>query len=406
MIDNYILMHKDIQCGVIAIDRDSSALSEFRLLDDRYAPFLGNADNRLMKLWWNHRAVPGSRRDMLEAIRRAGCGNRHDYLAKNLALSISDTYWICPMELELKWNDVDLHRRLNTAQDAVVFHNGTSYDPNASLGGEMSKYWDMSKERPALIKKAYEDYGQQSVNELFATEVHSRQKAGIPYVEYLHYRSDDNALCTRCEAFTSETIEFIPAYEILRSRKQKKDRSDCDQYIDICEEHGIKREVMQNFIDYMILTDLAISNTDRHLQNFGVLRDADTMKLIGPAPLFDSGNSMFFGEKRTLPLSRAELLAREISSFHKTEEKMLKHVLDRNSVDISGLPSDDEVRDFYSAFGIPGSRADFIAGSYSNKLALLRDFQKGTRISFYLEKRAGRRRGGADDQHSHFMNHR
>lgn len=37
----------------------------------------------------------------------------------------------------------------------------------------------------------------------------------------------------------------------------------------------------------MILTDFVISNTDEHLLNFGVLRDADTMKLIGPAPIFD-----------------------------------------------------------------------------------------------------------------------
>ena len=251
----------------------------------------------------------------------------------------------------------------------------------------MSKYWDVSGETPVLVKKAYEHYGQQSVNELFATEVHSRQGAGILFVPYSARESEDNAVLSCCEAFTSEDAEFIPAYEILRSRKLKAGRSDCDQFIDICEEHGVDRGVMQGFIDYMILTDFAISNTDRHLQNFGMLRDPDTMELIGPAPLFDSGNSMFYRSARGFPLSRAELLEQEISSFHKTEDRMLKHVVSRNAVNAERLPSAEEVTGFYVSNGIPEEKAEFIAGSYANKLGLLTDFQRGRRVSLYLERK-------------------
>ena len=59
-------------------------------------------------------------------------------------------------------------------------------------------------------------------------------------------------------------------------------------------------------MDYQTLTDFVISNTDEHLVNFGVLRNADTMKLIGPAPIYDSGNSMFYNEDRLIPYSRVE----------------------------------------------------------------------------------------------------
>ena len=69
-------------------------------------------------------------------------------------------------------------------------------------------------------------------------------------------------------------------------------------YIDICVHAGVDWQVMQNFMDYMILTDFIISNTDEHLQNFGILRDPDTMKIIGPVPIYDSGNSMFYNENR------------------------------------------------------------------------------------------------------------
>ena len=42
----------------------------------------------------------------------------------------------------------------------------------------------------------------------------------------------------------------------------------------------------QDFIDYMMM------NSDRHLGNYGLIRDADTLEWIGPAPIFDTGTSL------------------------------------------------------------------------------------------------------------------
>lgn len=146
--------------------------------------------------------------------------------------------------------------------------------------------------------------------------MHSRQKGNIPFAAYDIKASDDNAILSCCEAFTIEDTEFVSEYEVLNSGKRRASRSDYEQYIDACEEHGIDRKTMQDFMDYLILSDFAISNTDEHLQNFGVLRDVKSMKLIGPAPIFDSGNSMFFDSTRDKPMSRKELLTQKINSFH------------------------------------------------------------------------------------------
>lgn len=386
MTDEYILMHKDVPCGLVAIDREIGTLVKFRPIDPAYAPFLGNADLKYMKIWWKHRAVPGARKDMEMVIRQAGCASSEGYLAKNLALSITDTYWICPADIRLSWEDVNLHKAYGKEKGVLTYHNATSYDPNASLGGQMSKYWDFSSGSPELVKKAYENYGQQCVNEVFATDLHVRQAAGVPFVAYRSKSSENNAVLTCCNAFTSDKVEFVSAYEVLRSRKLRNDRSDYDQYIDICEENGLDREEMQKYMDYLILSDFAITNIDEHLQNFGVLRDADTMKLIGPAPIFDSGNSMFFNHNRRTPLSRVEILEQKISSLHASEEKMLKHISDRSVLDAERLPSAAEVKDFYLSHGMPEERAGFIAGSYKNKLTLLHDYQKGISVSLYNEK--------------------
>lgn len=386
MNDSYILMHKDEPCAIVAIDRDSGALTETKFIQKEYAPFLGNADTRLMKIWWEHRAVPGSRKEMTEIIRRAGCDNNKEYLAKNLALSMTDTYWICPLEAELSWQDVNLYRRGEAEAKQISWHNASSYDPNASLGGEMDKYWEVSLEKPTLVKRAYRNYGQQSINEAFATELHMRQKRNIPFVVYTVKPADDNAILACCEAFTTEDTEFVSAYEVLHSIKRRANKSAYEQYIEACEEHGIDRGTMQDFMDYLILSDFAISNTDEHLQNFGVLRDTRSMKLIGPAPIFDSGNSMFFDSTRIEPMDRKALLKQKINSFYQQEEKMLKHVNNRFALDSTCLPSADEVKVFYAEYGIPEKRVESIAESYKNKINLLRDFQEGKSISLYREK--------------------
>ena len=47
-------------------------------------------------------------------------------------------------------------------------------------------------------------------------------------------------------------------------------------------------------LDRMLALDYLIANEDRHFNNFGVIRDSETMEFIGPAPIFDSGTSMWY----------------------------------------------------------------------------------------------------------------
>jgi len=47
-----------------------------------------------------------------------------------------------------------------------------------------------------------------------------------------------------------------------------------------------------SFLDRMIVLDYIIANEDRHFNNFGVLRNAETLEWIGMAPIYDSGTSL------------------------------------------------------------------------------------------------------------------
>ncbi|MBR5968772.1 MAG: HipA domain-containing protein [Lachnospiraceae bacterium] len=387
MLSEYLLKHKNHTCGLILIDADDGKLLRFTATDSSRTPFLGNATLPLMKKWWEARAVPGSRKMMLERIRQAGCENQYEYLAKNLGLSLTDAWWICPVEETLRWEDVNFFKDIPGQDEKLPYHSADSYDPNASLGGQMDKYWDLSTAPPTLVKTAYRAYGQQSINEAFATRLHKAQKTEISFVDYSLEKTADGGIRSRCALFTSEKTEFLSAFEVVSSKKSAGDRSVYDSFIDLCEECGLPREDVQKFMDYQTLTDFIISNTDEHLMNFGVLRDTQSLRLLAPAPVFDSGNSMFYADERNHPYTRKDILARSITAFHDKEEKMLAHVKHKDIVKPELLPSPRSVKSFYVKYGLPEERADFIAKSYAVKLDLLHDFQRGITISLYHEKR-------------------
>ncbi len=48
---------------------------------------------------------------------------------------------------------------------------------------------------------------------------------------------------------------------------------------------------MQQELDQMLAVEYLIVNEDRHQNNFGVLRDADSLEWLGAAPIYDSGTS-------------------------------------------------------------------------------------------------------------------
>lgn len=55
----------------------------------------------------------------------------------------------------------------------------------------MDKYWDTSSKDTSLVKIAEARYGQQAVNEAFATMVHDLQKTDVPYVKYINKEGND-----------------------------------------------------------------------------------------------------------------------------------------------------------------------------------------------------------------------
>ena len=384
----YYLMHKNDICAMLSLKDGSGDFDSICITKPDLMPYLGKADERKMNLWWKMRAVPASRSQMLSIIRREGLHTPSEYLEKNLALSMTDVYWICPVDASLTWEEVNLRNMLRHGIREVAYHSASTYDPNAALSGQLEKYWDLSGKTPILVKECSAYHGLQAINELFADRVSTLQETKIPFVHY-ELSTDHDEYRVFCDAFTDENTEFVSAYEIVNSQKLRNDQSLYDAFIKICSQNGLEEEPVRNYMDYQTSLDFVISNTDRHLLNFGVLRDTETLQFVGVAPIFDNGNSMFYDEYEVY--TKSTMLERRITAFHDREEKMLAHIKNRGMIDMPLLPDGEEVKAFYTGFGIGKERAETIAQNYTVKLELFSDFQKGKKISSYHEKTKGRK---------------
>ena len=382
----YYLMHRNDVCGTIMFDETDGKVLSYKDNNSGISPYLGNANVQNMKVWWSMRAVPSSRSTVQKILREKGYLNTEVYLAKNLALSMTDSYWLCPEDAVLSYDEVKFCNLKDYDNGKIPYHNDTSYDYNASLGGQLEKYWDLEGETPILVKECTRYDGQQSVNEVIATKIHEMQNTKIPFVHYTAEKVPGHGIVSKCPAFTSDNIELISAYEIVESEKTANDKALYDHYINVCVKNGIDAGLMQDFMDYQTLTDFIISNTDEHLNNFGVLRDSSTMQLIGPAPIFDSGNSMFYDQNPGSPLSRVQLLDRKITSFYKHEDKMLAKVKNKNIVKTDLLPTAEYIKEMYIQGGISEEKADFISKNYEEKTKMVQELQQGEKISLYQEQ--------------------
>lgn len=375
----YFLMHKDDVAATVTIDDVTGAMlrvapqAQLELL-----PLGGRKSADELRAWWQRRAVPVSQGIVQRYLEQVGLPTPQAYLVRNLGLSLSDHYWIKPVDAALTWSDVSLFSNdfrdpvgalsfTQAAGDLPIAH-ASSYSPGSSLQGDLKKAWIISGGKRMLIKGNHGANSQESLNEVAATLLH-RKQGRMPFAEYLPYRLEDTAQygCV-CEDFCSETLEFVPAIDVVQSEKKDNATSVFEHFIRVCEAHGLPETVSRPFLEYQILTDFLLTNVDRHLNNFGVLRDTGTLRFVSMAPIFDSGNSMFWNTPRKP--ERDDLTRIEVNSFRGREAQLLDYVTVPELLDLAKLPTSEEFRSIYAMDELIVPLDSILLG-YEKKLRLL-----------------------------------
>lgn len=344
----YVLMHKEIP--VIAIDLDE-AVCVIHKIDEIYnAEHLpvgihirhGVVDRTELNVWWADRSIPASRSGVRKALEALNLSNTRMLLTKCFGLSLSDQYWIRPVDREdLHWEDINFfdHSFSEDIGDVLLgkavkkgafnFHS-----PDNTSDGCLKKRWKIIDGKRQLVKAGSAPLMLQPFNEVIATVI--MEKLNIPHVPY-RLLWDDEVPYSVCEDFITRDTELVSAWRVMQATKRDNSTSVYRHYINCCEALGIKD--ITHAIDQMIVLDYIIANEDRHLNNFGLIRNAETLEWLGVAPIFDSGSSLGYDKLPAQILSGKDV---DCKPFKKRHEEQLRLVTDYSWINFDALENIDE----------------------------------------------------------------
>ena len=348
-----ILMNKNQKIMLIEYNSYNVISKIYEIYNIEYAPLavFNASKNRSSSLtktvndWFRSRGIPSWRKDLEKLLDKLGVSSSVELLNKYYGLSLSDQYWLKDVNSAVKWDDINfftndfeyeayLDASLDSSSKSIVSLDKNIFkSPNNTTDGMLQKGWIIESGKRVLVKGTYTSNKEEPINEYLASQICKR--LGFDYCNYEVEWSDKTKLISKCNDFINENEELISAYDIYNSEKKPNNISDYEFYIQILEKHNVPnaRENMENLfiLDYLML------NNDRHLKNFGIIRNVNTLKWEKVAPIFDTGESMQC-DKYTDEINFSSGKGKFFSNTDKDYEDILK-IIGKNilRVDLSKL---------------------------------------------------------------------
>jgi hypothetical protein len=276
--------------------------------------------------WWRHRAIPHTRDHIGTVLQEQGLTSTSDFLRNSYGLSLSDQYWVKPANGLATWKPVNFfHRDFDEGLGTLLLTDGSSSSsapltlprnsPDATSGGDLPKRWEIENEQRVLIKGART--GQEPYNEVIAHRL--CKLLGIVSVPY-QAGARQNILVSSCPEMLTDTEELIPAYSIVTAFKKDNQASEYTHWIHSAMRLGASETAISHATDDWLLVDYLMRNVDRHWNNFGLIRDVETLE-VRPAPIFDTGDSLWNG---LISLSNVDYQTKPF--FPRSEKNSLRHL--------------------------------------------------------------------------------
>lgn len=297
----YILMNGNHEVMEFSFNGQRQEFRPRDVLDAARAPLgtvtrtgAGSAEG--LKRWWEHRSIPSGRSGISQKLAELGLDDPSLIPFRNLGFSLSDQYWIKPAGERLEWADLNYFQNDfgNGGQDWDEWLSDVGLSsPDNTSEGALPKKWVCEGGRRILLKGHIPWTDQQVYNEVVASALHRRVLARREFVEYASRRIDGLGAVSACACFIGPNEEYVPASLVCDSGGTRRGESAYDALTRHAVNLGIPRRDVSMALSKMIVCDGLLANTDRHLRNFGFIRDIDTLEWRF-APLFDSGNSLWY----------------------------------------------------------------------------------------------------------------
>ena len=347
-----ILMNKDKELLVAEYD---SGVGVFTRIYDayniEYAPYIlksfytkedfNNTPFRTnLSKWFQGRGIPSWRDKLDLLLHRLDIIAPSELLDKAFGLSLSDQYWLKPYDSDIKYDDINFFdndfvytefmEASLSLNSKTIASDESLKTPNNTTDGMLKKAWVIEDKTRYLLKGGYKNEILQPFNEVLASMICER--LGFNHVTYTIDTYKDMVV-SKCPCFITKDTELITAYQIRNDMKRHDSIEDYEDYVKLLETKGIKdaREKLEN----MYILDFLIMNEDRHLNNFGIIRNVNTLEWLDIAPIFDNGQSLNIQDynDEEVVISGHGRLFYEVKSF----DEIIKVVKDIKRIDVSKL---------------------------------------------------------------------
>ena len=393
-----ILMNKKKEVLLAEYNEESKFFDKiYEVYDINYAPYILKSFYKEDEIndtpfrtnlseWFRGRGIP-SWRDRLDLLlHRLNINAPSELLDKAFGLSLSDQYWLKPYNTKINYDDINffdndfdysefLEASLSKNSKTIMSENSLK-TPNNTTDGMLKKAWIIENGTRYLLKGGYKNELLQPFNEVLASEICKR--LGFNHVTYTLDTYKDTVVSI-CPCFITKDTELITCYQIRNDMKRNDNIKDYEEYIKVLEEHGISdaRIKMEN----MYIIDYLIMNEDRHLNNFGIIRDVNTLEWLDVAPIFDNGQSLniTYYDNEELHISGEGRLFYEVKPF----DEIIKVVKDIKRIDLSKLDGivewfDELLHKYQNITGFSDTRINRLCILLNRQINKLKELQENS----------------------------
>ena len=350
----YMLMHKCFAVAELVFDETTGSIIKTGTVYDRdrlpvgVTERNGKADRFLLNEWWRNRSIPDTRQGIKDALYALEINNTQVLPLRSYGLSLSDSYWILPESSNINWYDLNFFENAFSEDVGDVLFGQESnigtFDfnsPDNTTDGYLKKRWKIINGKRCLIKGGSNLERQQPFNEVIASKIMDR--LGIDHAPYSILWEDDEPYSV-CEDFVTRDTELISAWRIMQTQKKDNSTSVYQHFVNCCKSLGAPNVVPA--LDRMLVLDYIIANEDRHLNNFGLLRNAETLEWLGFAPIYDSGSSLGYNSLLSQIHTEKNITCKP---FKRRHDEQVKLVTSFGWIDFSKLSdAGDMVREVFS----------------------------------------------------------
>ena len=359
----YTLKHKDVYVLELELDDYGMIYSVIKILNEDHLPVgtgdRDGLDNNILRTWWDGRSIPASRDGLRELLEKLRMSSPQQLLDKSFGLSLSDQYWLCPLNETIRWKDVNFFHNPFSDDVGSLLIGKTGVEDGREIGllspdntsdGILRKKWKIIGGKRYLIKAGTGPNNQEVANEVLASRICER--LGIPAVKY-DIIDIGGVKYSICGDFITDDTELVTARSVKNLIKKDNRTSDYDSFVAKAEELGIGDA--RRRIDMMLVLDFIIVNTDRHYNNFGLIRNADTLEWISVAPIYDSGTSMWCRSQYDMDAKSSEIESKPFEDRHIRQIELVKEfswlIIDR----LDGIEEEYEKILYDSVPDLPGA---------------------------------------------------